>query len=353
MAVGIQLVSEWESFMARRFDPKSSPQENLQIFLHSIPLKLLLLFPIILVVAIPTYIYAAHAGSGIVPSMTNLFYGLSNVSTAPTPTPMPAYPAVLPRVGSISYTVADGDNCDEILSSQMHMYSASQVFSDANAPTVAALNQALGEDCHRLQPGMSMKLSPQYPLMAFGGVVTKISGTAREAVPTPLIPVPNQQDQGPDCSKGCLLAVRISPEATVKLTVQTTLPLKIGAWVWAEALMERKHISGFDNYPYVDPSQPINGMALSACDFQVNDTHDDNSLSCSDVKPNTIDDDGGAWVVGVTGSGGLDHWHYKIKASPGTQILAWLTSDDNGGLQYHPGDPVYRYDNNAQMYVKL
>lgn len=340
--------------MARRFDPKSSPQENLQIFLHSIPLKLLLLFPIILVVAIPTFIYAAHAGSGIVPSMTNLFYKLSNVSTAPTPTPMPAYPSVLPRVGSISYTVADGDNCDEILEAQMHMYSASQVFSDANAPTVKALEQTLGQNCHRLQPDMTMKLLPQYPLMAFGGVVTKVSGTSpHQVLPTPLIPVPNQQDLGPDCSNGCSLSVRISPETIVKLIVQTSLTVKPGSWIWTEAFMERKPVSGFDNYPYVDPSQPINGMSLHACDFQVNDTHDDNSVSCSDVKPNTIDDDGGAWVVGVTGSGGLDHWHYKIKASPGTQILAWLTADDNGVLQYHPGDPVYRYDTTSQLYVKL
>ena len=77
------------------------------------------------------------------------------------------------------------------LAAQMHMYSASQVFSDANAPTVKALEQTLGQDCHRLQPDMTMKLSPQYPLMAFGGVVTKVSGTSpHQVLPTPLIPVP-------------------------------------------------------------------------------------------------------------------------------------------------------------------
>jgi hypothetical protein len=340
--------------MAHRFDPKSSPKENLQLFLRSIPLKLLVLLPLIAIVVIPTYIYAAHAGSTVIPSVTNLFYNLSNGPSGPTPTPMPAYSTVLPRVGSIAYTVQNGDNCDEILALHMNMYSASEVFSDANPVTVTALNQTLGLNCHRLQPGMPLKMSPQYPLMAFGGVITKVSGTAqREVLPTPLIPVPGQQDQGPDCSQGCQLAVRIASGVSVNVNVSTTLSVKPGSWIWTQAALPRKTVKGFANYPYVDPNAPINGMTLQACDFQVNDTHDDNSTACSALQPNTIVTDGGAWLVGVMGPAGLSHWHYKINAPLGTQVLAWLSLDSNGNLSHHAGDPVYRYDTSSQMYVKL
>ena len=340
--------------MARRYDPQSSPKENMQLFLRSIQLKLMVLLPIILVVAIPTYIYAAHAGGTVVPSVTNLFYNLSNGPAASAPTPVPDYPTVLPRVGSIAYSVAAGDSCDGILAQQMNMSSASEVFSDANPPTVKALDQTLGLDCHQLQPGMPMKLSPQYPLMAFGGLITKVSGTtSRVALPTPLIPVPNAQDQGPDCSNGCQLTVRIASNVTVGVDVSTSLQVKLGSWIWTQAMMPLKEIRGFPNYPYVDQKAPINGMTLRACDFQIDSTHDDNSASCSDIQPNSIVSDGGSWLVGVVGSSGLSHWHYKINAPVGTQVLAWLAMDSNGNLSYHAGDPLYRYDAQSQLYVKL
>ena len=57
----------------------------------------------------------------------------------------------------------------------MRMANAGQVFSDVNPNTVKALNSALGQDCHALQPGMVLPLSPQYPLIALGGVVQKLT----------------------------------------------------------------------------------------------------------------------------------------------------------------------------------
>ncbi|WP_126549254.1 hypothetical protein [Dictyobacter kobayashii] len=313
----------------------------------------MVILPIMVLLAVPTFIYGAHAGSGILPSVTNMFYTLSNVSNLPTPTPLPAFLTTLPQVGSIKYTIGEGDNCDAVLAYRMHMYSASQVFSDANPNTVKQLSQDLGQDCHRLQPGMVLTLSPQYPLVALGGVLLKIdAATARQVLPTPLIKVQSQEDYTPDCSKGCQLTVRITSNVTVKLIVQTSLSLHPGAWIWTQAMLPRKTVPGFNNYPYADPAASFNGMILRACDFQANDTHDDNSTPCSQLDPNTIDTDGGAWLLGVTGSNSLDHWHYKFHAPTGTQIMVWLESD-NGVLHYHPGDPVYRYDVLSQLYVKL
>src|SRR5206468_3242719 len=83
-----------------------------------------------------------------------------------------------------------------------------------------------------------------------------------------------------------------------------------GSWVWTQAALARKNIKDFDSYPYADPFASLNGMSLRACDLQVDNTHDDNSLSCSQLLPNTIDDDGGAWLFGVTGPGSLDHWGF-------------------------------------------
>ncbi|GHO89709.1 hypothetical protein [Dictyobacter formicarum] len=339
--------------MAHRFHPRSTPKENLHIFFRSIPWKLIVIIPIMVLLAVPTFIYGAHAGSGIIPSVTNMFYTLSNVSNLPTPTPLPAFLTTLPQVGSIQYTVGEGDNCDEILAYSMHMYGASQVFSDANANTVKQLSHDVGQDCHRLQPGMILTLSPQYPIVALGGVLLKIdAATARQVLPTPLIKVHSTEDYTPDCSKGCLLTLRITSTVTVHLNVQTALPLHLGAWIWTQAMLPHKVVPGFSNYPYADPTASFNGMTLRACDFQVNDTHDDDSVPCSQLEPNTINDDGGAWLLGVTGSNSLDHWRYPIHAPAGTQIMVWL-QNDNGTLRYHRGDPIYRYDVLSQLYVKL
>ncbi|WP_216368972.1 hypothetical protein [Dictyobacter arantiisoli] len=321
--------------------------------LHSIPWKLLVIVPILVILAIPTFIYGAHAGSNILPSVTSVFYKLSNISNMATPTPHPAFATVLPQVGSIHTTVSDGDSCDSLLAYRMHMYSSSQVFSDANPDTVKQLSNDVGQDCHRLQPDMTVTLSPQYPLVAISGVLTKIAAmTALQVLPTPLIKVQSTDEYTPDCSGGCMLTIRMNPEVSLHLTVHTELALHPGDWIWAQAMLPRKSIPGFGNYPYADPHSSLNNLSLRACDFQANDTHDDNSQVCSQLDPNTIDIDGGSWLFGVTGSNALDHWRYKISAPAGTQVLVWLT-DSNGTLTYHPGDPVYRYDAASHLYVNF
>jgi hypothetical protein len=278
---------------------------------------------------------------------------MSNPYASLTPTPLPPFPPQLPQIGSILYTVQDGDSCDGILSFQMNMVSAGQVFSDANAGTVQALNASLGQDCHKLQPGMVLPLSPQYPLVALGGKVLKIGATSpQQLLPTPLINVPQNQQAGPDCSGGCILTVQVAPQVRVFLTVQTTLTIHLGSWVWAQAMLARKNVSGFDAYPYADPKATLNGMSMRACDFQVDNTHDDNALSCDQLLPNTIDTDQGAWLFAVTGPSGLDHWGYPLHVPAGTRVLVWL-SGSKGNITYHPGNSVYRYDDASHIYVKI
>jgi hypothetical protein len=343
-----------ESFMARRFRQSSTPKENLRIFFSSIPWKLLVVLPILLILAVPTFIYSAHTGGTIIPSLTSMFYAMSNVSTAPSPTPSPTLPTILPQVGSVQYQVVDGDNCDAALADKMHMYSASQVFSDTNPNTVKQLSKVIGENCHSLQPGMILKLSPQYPLVALSGVLLKISATsALQVLPTPLIKVQSTAAYAPDCSNGCMLTVRLAAGVNVRLNVQTGLSLYTGSWIWAQAMLPRKSIAGFSNYPYAVPNASFNGMTLNACDFQVNDTHDNNSVACDQLDPNTIDVDGGAWLLGVTGANALDHWHYAIHAPAGTQVMIWLDNNNDDTLTYHSGSPAYRYDTTSHLYVKL
>lgn len=339
--------------MGRRYRPQHSAQDNLLIVIRSIPWKLLLLLPIIVLLAIPTYLFGARIGSRLLPSATNFFYTLGGPGPSPTPTPYPSFPTILPQAGSILYTAQGGDSCDEILTFQMRMARAGQIFSDVNPNTVKALDKALGQDCHALQPGMVLPLSPQYPLLAIGGIVVKIeAATPQQVLPTPLINVPNQPQLGADCSSGCLLTIRIAPAVQVHLQVQTTLTIHAGSWIWTQAAMPRKTISGFDSYPYADPTASLNGATLHACDFQVDSTHDDNSLSCDQLTPNTIDDDNGAWLFGVTGPSSLDHWHYQLKLPTGTRVLLWLTNN-NGTLKFAKGNPVYKYDDTSHVYVKV
>lgn len=338
--------------MFRRFQPKSTPLENLQILVRSLPWKLLLVIPILLVFAIPTYLYGSHLGSKIVPSITTYFYNMGNSTSLVSPTPLPAYPMTLPQVGSVLYTVQDGDSCDSILADQMHMYSAGHVFSDANPVTVNALNASLGHSCDRLQPGLVLPLSAQYPLIALGGVVLKISAsTPQQVLPTPLIRVTREVDSSVDCSDGCLVTVRIAADTQVRLQFQTTLPIRVGSWVWAQARIPRKQVPKFGDYPYVDPQVSLNNATLPVCDLQVDNAHDDNSASCDELTPNTIDDDNGSWLLGVVAPGSLNHWHYPIHVAQGTPVMLWLTND-NGTLKFHPGNPVFRYDDNTHLYVK-
>jgi len=269
------------------------------------------------------------------------------------PTPYPQFPTNLPQPGSILYTVQVGDSCDEILTVQMHMADAGQIFTDVNPNTVNALDNQVGQDCHAIQPGIVLALAPHYPLVALGGVILKVDPTSPlQPLPTPLINVAQQQ-LGIDCSNGCNLTVRIAPQVQVQMLVQTTLPVRTGSWIWAQAMFPRKPIKGFDNYPYADPTASLNGATMRVCDLQLDGTHDDNSLSCSQLLPNTIIDDGGAWLFGVTGPGSLDHWRYPLHVAAGTRVLLWLSIDNNGNLVYRKGNPVYRYDAGTHVYVKI
>lgn len=339
--------------MARRFHPRSTPAENIRLLLRTAPWRVFVLLSVILVLAIPTFIYGTHLGGRVLPSATDFFYTISGGVPTPSSFTYPPLASVLPQVATIRYTVQDGDSCDSILTFQMHMADAGEIFSDANAQSVRALNSVLGHDCHALQPGLVLPLSAHYPLVALGGIVLKIEATtSQQAVPTPLIKLPEQQKTTVDCSDGCLLTVRIAPKVETKLEVQTGLPMHVGAWVWAQAALARKNIAGFDKYPYVDPTASLASMRLRACDFQMDNMHDDNALSCDQLMPNTIDDDGGSWLVGVIGPSGLNHWGYRLKQPQGTRVLVWLSAN-NGNLKFEQGNPLYRYDDTTQTFVKV
>jgi len=340
--------------MARQFHRRGTPGETLRMFVRAIPWQLLIILPILIIGAIPVFNIGVRLGVHVLPGVTNIFYGLGGPPAGPYPTPLPPFPRVLPQPGSLLYTVRAGDNCDEILAFQMRMSDAGQVFSDANPKTVQALNAAIGQDCHKLQPGMVLKLSPQYPLLTLGGVVLKIAATSpQQVLPTPLVHVAPTQQIGVDCSSGCQLTMRVASGVQVNLYVQTTIPVRVGSWVWAQAMYGRKVVQGFDNYPYVDPTTSLNGMSLRACDLQVDNTHDNDSLTCDRLPPNTIDDDSGSWLFAVTGPGALDHWRYPLHLPPGTPVLLWLSLNNNGTLAFHKGNPAYRYDDSSNLYVKI
>lgn len=340
--------------MARRFHSRSTPAQNIRTILHAIPWRLLLLIPILLLFAIPAFYFGTHAGKNVLPALTNFIYKASGTPAPPAPTPHPSFPTTLPQVGSILYTVQAGDSCDEILAYQMHMADAGTIFSDAQPETIKALDASIGQDCHNLQPGMVLTLSPHYPLVAFGGLVLKVVPTSPpQVLPTPVIPIVTPQQSGIDCSNGCLLTVRLAPGTQIYLNVQTTLSVKVGSWVWAQAMLARKKVANFGTYPYADPAASLNGMTMSACDLQVDNTHDDNSLSCNQLTPNTINDDNGSWLFGVIGTNSLDHWAYPLHLPSGTQVMLWLSLDKNGNLYYQKGNPVYRYDAGSHLYVRV
>ncbi len=338
--------------MAGRVDRRNTPAENLRVVLRAIPWRLLLLIPVLLAIAVPVFLLGTRAGQRLLPALTTYIYNLGN-APSPVATPYPAFPTVLPQPGSLPYTVQTGDNCDEILTAQMHMADAGQIFSDSLPATVKALDNVIGQNCHALQPGMVIRLSPQYPLVALGGIVLKVESTSTlQPFPTPLINVAQQQTSI-DCSTSCRLEVRIAPNVQVTLVVQTTLAVRASSWVWVQAMLPRKAIAGFDAYPYADASASLNGTTMRVCDFQVNATHDANGLSCSQLVPNTIIDDGGSWLYGVAGSGSLAHWSYPLHLPNGTRVLVWLSLDNNGNLVYRKGNAVYRYDDQTHEYVRI
>lgn len=340
--------------MSRQVRPRSTRTENLKLIKQLVPWRLFLLLPFLLAFAVPAFLLGTGAGHHILPNLTNFFYNMANPSAVVDPTPMPAYLQHLPQPGAVLYTVQNADSCDEILASQMHMSDAGQIFADSRPATVLALNTALGQNCANLQPGDQVLLMPQYPLVSLGGLILNVAALSQaQPIPTPLIPVQRQQQVGVDCSNGCLLTVRISNTVQVKVSVETSVPVPVGAWIWSQAMYPRKSVAGFDTYPYADPAASLNGATLRACDVQINATHDDNSLNCDQLTPNTIDDDGGAWLFGVTGSGGLDHWSYGIHLPANTQVLVWLAIDRHGNLGYRHGDPLYRYDATLHHYVRV
>lgn len=339
--------------MPRRVHPRSTLADNFKLVGQILPWRLFLLIPFLLLFAIPAFLLGTGAGHKLLPNLTGLFYNMANSTPTVIPTPMPPLTTLLPEPGGIAYTVQSADSCDEILATQMRMSDAGQVFSDANPQTVKALDTAMGQNCGDLQPGNVVTLQPQYPLVALGGVVLTVNALSpAQPIPTPLIPVQRQQQVGVDCSNGCLLTVRVSPGVEVRLSVQTAIPVPVGAWVWAQAMYPRQSVKNFANYPYANPSDLLNGATMNVCDLQINDTHDDNSLSCDQLTPNTIDDDGGSWLYGVTGRGSLDHW-YNLHLPAGERVLLWLSADRNGNLTYRKGNPIYRYDPTLHLYLHI
>lgn len=339
--------------MARHIHPRNTPRGMLRSATR-FPWQLLIIVPLLVALAFVTFVYMSRLGGKVLPSATQLLYKLSDPGSSVVSVPPPPFARTLPQVGSVLYTVQTGDSCDSILAFQMNMQAAGEVFSNANPETVQALSSTLGQDCDALQPGMVLSLPPQYPLIALGGVVLRIESTlSQQLVPTPLINVPNLEQQGPDCSDGCKLLVRINPHTQVYLTVKTVLSIHVGSWVWAQAMLSRNAVSGFDNYPYADPKAKLNGMVLPVCDFQVDNTHDDNATSCQSLTPNTIRTDQGAWLLSVIGPGALDHWHYALPhLAIGTRVMIWLARN-NGSLVFRAGNPLYRYDDASHLYVKV
>ncbi len=326
--------------------------------MRGIPWKVLILVPVLVLVAIPTFVYGTHWGLNILSSATGFFYKASGPDAVATPTPLPSLSKTLPQSGQLAYKVQAGDNCVGVLNSQMNMADAGTIFSDSDPKAVKALNESLGNDCHALQPGMELHLSPQYPLIALGGIVQKIETKGAEGSTKPILPTPVanlQRTPTPQllCQDGCILTVELSTDTQVKVQVTSSVPVKKGSWVWVQGQMARQQISGFANYPYVKSS--LNDMTITACNFQADQTRDESVTACNKLSNNTIDDDGGTWLFSTIGSSSLDHWKYKLnkpKLSEGTQVLIWLSQNDAGSLVFRSGNAVYRYDPASHLYVQ-
>src|SRR5579864_9560331 len=156
--------------MANRFRPnwlETSPNptgenptsKKLPAFLKKLPPRKRLIPMLLVLLGLVAFLYGASIGRNVFAGTTHFFYSLADESVA-SPTPQPPLPNHLPQVGTILYTVQEGDSCDDILTYQMHMYQAGEVFSDVKPETVRALGAALGQDCHRIQPGTVLTLSP-------------------------------------------------------------------------------------------------------------------------------------------------------------------------------------------------
>src|SRR5258708_2467980 len=143
---------------------------------------------VLIILAIPAFYYGTHTGQKLFPSITKYFYAMTGPPPTATPTPLPAFITTLPQPDSLLHTLTGGDKCDDILTVKMYMTDAGQVFSDTNSNTIKALNGSVGQNCGDLQSGMVLQLSPQYPLIAFGGKVLSINPlTPQQVLPTPVI----------------------------------------------------------------------------------------------------------------------------------------------------------------------
>src|SRR5436305_2977316 len=113
--------------MARRIHPRNTPGGMLRRAIR-FPWQLLIIIPLLVALAISTFLYMSRMGGEIMPLITQLFYKLSDPGSSVIPTPQPSFPMTLPQVGSVLYTVQTSDSCDSILAFQMNMQAAGQVF---------------------------------------------------------------------------------------------------------------------------------------------------------------------------------------------------------------------------------
>src|SRR5262245_24023590 len=139
--------------MARHIHPRNTPRGMLRNATR-FPWQILIIVPLLVALALTTFFYMFRVGAKVLPSVTQLFYNLSDPGSSVISTPPPPFSSTLPQVGSVLYTVQPGDSCDSILAFQMNMRAAGEVFSNANPETVHALNSTLGQDCDALQPGL-------------------------------------------------------------------------------------------------------------------------------------------------------------------------------------------------------
>lgn len=346
--------------MSRRFLPRSSSAENVDIIVRSLPWKTIIGFVICAVGFLPFLACSLFIANNGLLDLSQLFSAINGAhADLPPPHTSFPFPAVSPQMGVIPYVIQDGDSCNEILANQMNMGQSTKIFNDAQKNSIQVLNRVLGQNCQNLTVGAVIPLQPQSPLVAIGGIVRKISTPSFvKPTPTPLVRLPKtirqqaEANRYVDCSGGCNLQIQTTSKDTANLFVETDMHVQVGSWVWALAMMQPQKVPGLDNYPYLEPHASVDKTVLRACDFTLEDQQDDNMTPCRKLLPNTIDDDGGIWLYAVTGSQALGHWHWASNLPPNTQVLMWLSSK-GGDLQYEDNNPIYRYSPKQHAYIKL
>ena len=79
-------------------------REYLSILLRMVPWRMHLVPILLIILALPTFVYGISIGRNIFFGVTHFFYDLSAPSVA-SPTPQPPLLKLLPQVGSVLYTV--------------------------------------------------------------------------------------------------------------------------------------------------------------------------------------------------------------------------------------------------------